>query len=347
MRIIFTGGGTAGHVIPNLAVIEGLKAKRKKLEILYIGSKDGIEKKLVEKESIDFKAIACGKLRRYFSWENFLDVLKVPIGIWQAAMIMRKFRPEFVFSKGGYVGLPVTVAASLLGVAVIVHESDVIPGLANKIAFRYADKICLSFEESKDYIKTYPSKVVVTGNPVREKIGEGSQEAGYKFTGLDKHRPVILVMGGSLGAVQINELVTISLDELLKKFQVVHLRGRGNLDISLKKKGYKQYEYLDEQMADVYAMADLIISRGGANSLAEIAFLGKKALIIPLGKAGSRGDQIENALVCCRKYGWAVLDGEIGREDFIKAIELAYKNRLRGEKFENGVKKIVNLILSL
>lgn len=314
--------------------------------LLYIGSKDGVEKAMVEKIGIMYRGVSCGKFRRYFSFKNFIDIFKVPIGIFQAQKILREFKPDVVFSKGGFVSVPVVIAAGLLGVPVILHESDVVPGLANRICARYAKKICISFEESKAYLLKYGSRVVLTGNPVRKSILNGDAEVGYKFTGFDKFRPVVLIMGGSQGALQINELVRAGLDELLKKFQIVHVRGRGNLDISLHKNGYAQYEYLDEQLKDIYAMCELIVTRSGANSLAEIALLKKKALIIPLGTAASRGDQIENAKIFARKFGWGMMTGDILREDFIKAVELAYHNQFNSEeKFVNGVDEIVKLIL--
>ncbi len=323
-----------------------------KNQILYIGSADGVEKKMVEKIGVlpginmPYKSVACGKFRRYFSIENLIDIFKVPVGIFQAYFIIRKFKPAVVFSKGGFVSVPVVIAASRLEVPVIIHESDVRPGLANRICARYADKICVSFEETRKYFQKYARKIVFTGNPVRKSILTGVAEKGYKFAGLDKHRPVILVMGGSQGAQQINDLVRGGIDELLKKFQIVHIRGRGNLDISLHKKGYVQYEFLDEQMKDVYAISELVISRGGANSLAEIAALKKKALIIPLGTTASRGDQIENAQIFARRLGWGVLVGDVQVADFVKAVEMVFRNKLNdGGKFKNGVGEIVKMIL--
>lgn len=200
----------------------------------------------MEKLGIDFEGITCGKLRRYFSWENFLDFFRVPIGIVQAYKILKRYKPVVVFSKGGYVSFPVTVAAWKLKIPVILHESDVVPGLANRLSMKFARKICISFEETKNYLsKKLLKKTVYTGNPVRKSIFEGSREKGLKFTGLNEYRPIILVMGGSQGATQINKLVRSTLDELLKKFQIIHIAGRGNIDIGIHKTGYKQYEYID------------------------------------------------------------------------------------------------------
>lgn len=301
---------------------------------------------MVEKAGIPYKSVACGKFRRYFSVKNLWDIFKIPVGIFQAWRILRKFKPAVVFSKGGFVSVPVVIAASWMHVPVIVHESDVRPGLANRVCAKYADKICVSFEETRKYLQKYGRKIVFTGNPVRKSVLCGVAENGYKFTGLDHHRPVILVMGGSQGAQQINTLVRGGLNELLKKFQIVHICGRGNLDISLHKKGYVQYEFLDEQMKDVYAISELVISRGGANSLAEIAALKKKALVIPLGTTASRGDQIENAEMFARKSGWGVLVGEVEVADFVQAVEMVHRNKMNtSEKVKNGVYDIVRMIL--
>ncbi len=329
-----------------MAVIEGLKKAEKGAEILYIGATNGVEKAMVQKAGIEYRGVACGKLRRYFSLQNFTDFLKVPVGIWQAYRILREFKPAVIFSKGGFVSVPVVIAARMLRIRVILHESDLMPGLANRICARFATKICMSFEESKPYFEKWGERVIFTGSPVRKCIFEGDAERGYKFTGFDKHRPILLVMGGSQGAQQINELVRGALDELLKKFQIVHIRGRGNLDISLKRRGYQQYEYLDEPLKDIYAICEMIISRGGANSLFEIALLKKKALIIPLGNA-TRGEQVENARIFVGKLGWSMLSGEIKTADFLKSVEMAFESEVKGKlEFKNGTGEIVKLILA-
>lgn len=341
-----TGGGTGGHIIPNIAIIEGLK-KKPDLDLLYIGSRDGVEKSLITKLGVRYEGISCGKLRRYFSWKNFIDIFRIPVGICQAKKILRDFDADVVFSKGGYVSVPVVLAAHKLRIPIIVHESDVSPGLANKIGFRYADKICIGFKETKSYIsKIYEEDVVFTGNPIREEILQGNSDAGYKYTMLDHHKPVILIMGGSSGAMQINGLVRASLDELSKHFHIVHITGKGNLDLSVRKNGYVQYEYLDEQLKDVYAMAEMVVTRGGANSLAELALLKKKVLIIPLGFEGSRGEQTANSVVFVREFGWSMLSGEITREDFIDNINFCYRNEINSHaEFKNGTHEICNLIL--
>lgn len=329
-----------------MAVIEELN-KHKDIDLLYVGSEDGVEKGMIEKIGVRFEGVKCGKMRRYFSWQNFKDLFKVPVGIWQAKKVLREFGADVIFAKGGYVSVPVVIAAKKLGVPVILHESDLSPGLANKICLKYANKFCISFEESKSHVaEKYLKKVVYTGALVRDSVLWGTAEAGRKFTGLNSHRPVLLIMGGSQGAMQINDLVRASLDELLKKFQIVHITGRGNIDIGTKRPGYVQYEFLEKHMKDVYEMCEMVITRGGANSLFEIAILKKKALIIPLGTDGSRGEQWQNAQIFANKIGWSVISGEITRNQFIDAIKLALKNSLSlDHEIKNGVKKVVELIL--
>lgn len=353
MRVVLTGGGTGGHVIPNLAVIEELRG-RKNVELLYIGSRRGIERKLVDKTGVKYKGIFCGKWRRYFSWENFVDIFKVPIGVIQALVILKRFKPSVVFSKGGFVSMPVVIAASWLKMPVILHESDVMPGLANKICARFAKKICLSFEESRQYFSYgavaddsgFGKKLTVTGNPVRKSLLKGDSDRAYKLTRLRKDKPIILVMGGSQGSEQINELVSASANGLLQKFQIIHIRGRGNLDISMHKKAYVQYEYMDEYLRDIYSIADMVVCRGGANSLAEIAMLKKKAVIIPLGSHASRGDQLINARVFAEKFGWEVVSGNVSAERFMEAVDKAWQSEFRdGAVFKNGLRAIVKLIL--
>lgn len=301
---------------------------------------------MATKAGVRFEAVKCGKLRRYFSFANFVDFFKVPVGFFQARKILKSFAPDKVFSKGGYVSLPVVMAAKSLGIKTFVHESDVSVGLANKLCFRFANKVLLSFEESKSYlVRKIAGKAFVVGNPVRKNLVLGDSERGRKFLGFDKHRPVLLIIGGSQGARQINELVFACIDELLKKFQVVHVVGRGNINIGMYRHHYVQCEYLDEQMPDVYAICDVVVSRGGANSLAELAFLNKKVLVIPLEGAGSRGEQGVNGRLFARKYGWSILSGEIAAEQFIDGIEMAFDNTLPKIKFENGLKKIVDLLM--
>jgi UDP-N-acetylglucosamine--N-acetylmuramyl-(pentapeptide) pyrophosphoryl-undecaprenol N-acetylglucosamine transferase len=222
MRILLTGGGTGGHIIPNLAVIKELSKRDKKIEFLYIGGKKSIEEKMVNEVGVRFYPIYCGKLRRYFSWQNFSDFFKFIAGIFQSFFIIGKTSPDLVFSKGGFVSLPVVIAAFLRRVPVFLHESDVTPGLANKIALRMCEVAFLSFEESKKYLKKFKGKIVVSGSPIREDVLNGSAEKAKRFLGFKKEKPVLFVVGGSTGSKQINDLVFEAKDELEKKFNIIH-----------------------------------------------------------------------------------------------------------------------------
>lgn len=270
------------------------------LDILYIGSNNGPEKFLVEQKGVRFESISCGKFRRYFSLENFLDFFRVIGGFFQSLKILKKLKPNVVFSKGGYVSVPVCFAAWMLKIPVVLHESDVTPGLANRICGHFAKAVCVSFDETKKFFPL--KKILVTGNPVRPFVLKGDQEKGFRITGFTGQKPVLLIMGGSLGAEYLNELVFGSLCKLLQHIDIVHITGKGKFD--LKKifhvdenllKEYKCFEFLDEELPHIYAISDLVVSRAGANSIAEIVALEKPSILIPLGRDASRGDQLENA----------------------------------------------------
>jgi len=333
-----------------------------------VGARGGVEREALEKfigrrgigrfgdGRISVREITCGKLRRYFSFRNFIDFFKVPVGIIQSFFIVLKFKPEVLFSKGGFVAVPVVIGAKLAGifsrgkVSIIIHESDVVPGLANRISAKFADKIFVSFEESVGFFKGSAGRcVTVTGNPVRREIFGGSLEAGLKMCRFNRFKTIILAMGGSQGAMQINNLIWNNLDEILKKYQVVHIVGKGNFNIGVKKAGYKQFELLFEELKDIYACSSIVVSRGGANSLAEISALNKKAVIIPLGEETSRGDQIKNTKICVGEYGWQALYGDVTGEQFLRAIELANRAEFEGEKslHEGAAKRIAEELAAL
>lgn len=293
MHLVLTGGGTGGHIVPNIALIDELKARHPKdLELLYIGSRHSMEEQLMRDAGVPFKSVMTGKLRRYFSLWNLVDVVKIPIGVVQALFILRRFRPKAVFAKGGFVSFPAACAAWMLRIPVILHESDVVPGLANKLCSRFATQVCVSFEESAKHFKG--KDVVVTGNPVRREIAHGDSEKAREFTGLHGKKPVLLVMGGSQGAQFLNDLVHNHLDELLQQFHVVHLAGKHQCRHE-NREGYRCYPYVDKELKDLYALADVVVTRSGANTLAELATVGKPAILVPLSKQASRGDQIVNA----------------------------------------------------
>lgn len=285
-----TGGGTAGHVTPNIALMPALKARG--FEIYYIGSLDGIEKKLIEEIGIKYYGVSTGKFRRYFSLKNFTDPFRVFKGIGEARKILKALSPDVVFSKGGFVGVPVVKGARKLGIPCIIHESDYSVGLANKLCFSAAEKICCDFPET---LKSLPAeKGVLTGSPVRKELSEGNAGNGRIVCGFEDGKPVLLVIGGSLGAAAVNEAVRNALPELLKKYNVIHICGKGKTDDSFNNmEGYRQFDYVGRGLADLFAAADIVISRAGANSIFELLALKKPNILIPL--PGGRGDQLLNA----------------------------------------------------
>ena len=287
-HIVLTGGGTAGHVTPNIALIARLKEEGYKIS--YIGSYTGIEKTLIEEQGIPYYGISSGKLRRYFDLKNFTDPFRVLKGFGEARKLLKKLQPDIVFSKGGFVSVPVVVAAGRLKIPTIIHESDMTPGLANRLCIPSAVKVCCNFPETKSHLPE--GKAVVTGTPIRQELLSGDPQKGRDFTGFTSNKPVILIIGGSLGAQAVNTAVRNILPQLLPEFQVVHLCGKGKKDESLTGlTGYVQYEYIEKELADLFAMADIVISRAGANAICELQALKKPNLLIPLSANASRGDQ--------------------------------------------------------
>ena len=289
-RIVLTGGGTAGHVTPNLALIPHLQERG--WEIHYVGSINGMEKDLVENlPGVHYHGVASGKLRRYLDLKNLSDPFRVLQGAAQATALLAKLKPNVVFSKGGFVSVPVVYGAWLNRVPVVSHESDLSPGLANRLCQPFVRLVCTSFPETAKGLK----KGRYTGTPLRDELFAGSRERGLERFGLEGKKPVLLVTGGSSGAQAINKTLREALPLLLPDFEVLHLCGRGNLDEGLQRKGYRQVEYLSDGMNDAFACADVLISRAGSNTLCEILALCKPSLLVPYPKGASRGDQIENA----------------------------------------------------
>ncbi|CAL7963476.1 UDP-N-acetylglucosamine--N-acetylmuramyl-(pentapeptide) pyrophosphoryl-undecaprenol N-acetylglucosamine transferase [Gammaproteobacteria bacterium] len=323
-KIVFTGGGSAGHVTPNLALIK--KFQQEEWEINYIGSQTGIEKELIAKTSVPYHIIATGKLRRYFSWQNFLDPFKIILGTIQAFILLRRLKPTVVFSKGGFVAFPVVVAAWLNRIPAIIHEADLTIGLTNKLCLPFATKICVAFPETIKQIKN-KKKAVITGIPIRKEFFHGNAERGREICGFTPNKKIILVFGGSLGADQINKVVRQLLPDILEHFQIAHVCGENKIDSSCNYKGYKQFAYLHEEFPHVLAAADLVISRSGANSLYELLALHKPNILIPLAKAASRGDQILNAKYSAeRGYSEIILQEQLTPELLLEKIMATEKN---------------------
>ena len=325
-RIVMTGGGTAGHVTPNIALMPALKEAG--YDIQYIGSYKGIEKDLIEAQNIPYHGIDSGKLRRYFDWKNFSDPLHVLRGFAQAIGLMNKLKPDIVFSKGGFVSVPVVLAAKACGIPAIIHESDITPGLANKIAIKGAKKVCCNFPETLKYLPA--DKAVLTGSPIRRELFDGVKERAYELCGFtDNTKSVLLIIGGSLGSKAINEAVRKILPELLKDFNIIHLCGKGNLDSELENiSGYAQFEYASEELTDMFALADLAISRAGANSICELLALHKPNILIPLSAAASRGDQILNAKSFAKQgFSYVIEEETLTDELLLNSVREVFKNR--------------------
>ncbi len=349
-RIILTGGGTAGHVTPNIALLPRLKELE--YDIHYIGSYNGIEKELIEQFGIPYHGISSGKLRRYFSLQNFTDPFRVVKGFGEAHKLIKLLRPNVIFSKGGFVSVPVVLAGKKCKVPTIIHESDMTPGLANKLSIPSATKVCCNFPETIELLPA--DKAVLTGSPIRQELLSGDKQHALNFTGLDDSKPVILIVGGSLGAQAVNEAIRRILPSLLKDFNIVHLCGRGKLDPSLNNlNGYVQYEYIKDELKDLFALSDIVISRAGANAICELLALHKPSLLIPLSANASRGDQLLNARSFERQGFSAVLEEEqITDTGLLSAIRSLYKNRTQYETAmmnsnqQDSIDTIIDLIES-
>ena len=322
-RIIFTGGGTAGHVTPNIALIEPLL--REGWEVHYIGSENGMERGLIAALSgVTYHGISTGKLRRYFSWQNFIDPFRVIKGYFQARKLIREIQPSVIFSKGGFVSVPVVLGAGK--VPVVAHESDYSPGLSNRIATRFTDKVCLSFEDTLQHVSK--GKGIFTGTPIRPALYDGDRERALAFTGLTGEQPVLLVMGGSLGAQKLNELVRAALPLLCERYDIIHLCGKGRNDRDCVACGYHQYEYIDKELPDLFALSDVVLSRAGANSVFELLALNKPSVLVPLTSASSRGDQLLNANYMEKKGYAKVVDQNTATTDsLVAAIDEVYQQR--------------------
>ncbi|MDF2544176.1 MAG: murG [Herbinix sp.] len=347
-RIVLTGGGTAGHVTPCIALLPELK--KANYDIHYIGSYNGIERKLIEEYGIPYHGISSGKLRRYFDPKNFSDPFKVYKGYREAKKLMKKLKPDIVFSKGGFVTVPVALAAKKYKVPVIIHESDMTPGLANKIALSAAKKVCANFPETLHYLPE--QKAVLTGTPIRKELFSGNKLKGLDFCGFTRNKPVILIIGGSSGSRAINEVIRGMLPTLLRDYQIIHLCGKGNLDERFTDtQGYVQYEYIKNELSDLLAAADLVISRAGANAICELLALRKPNILIPLPQGASRGDQILNAESFERQgYSYLLREEDLSVASLLQAVTKVletkhnYIEAMNQSELNNSIETIVNLI---
>lgn len=348
-KIVMTGGGTAGHVTPNIALMPALRQAG--YEISYIGSYEGIEKRLIEEQGVPYYGIASGKLRRYFDPKNFSDPFKVLKGYGQSIKLLKKLKPDVVFSKGGFVSVPVVLAARHCKIPAIIHESDLTPGLANRIAIPRATKVCCNFPETLSYLPQ--GKAVLTGSPIRKELLSGNSGAAFSLCGFEDHsKPVILIIGGSSGSRAINTAIRDLLPELVKNYNIIHLCGKDNLDSSLNSvKGYAQFEYANQELSDMFALADLVISRAGANAICELLALRKPNILIPLSAAASRGDQILNAnSFHSQGFSYVLDEDALANTTLLEAIEHVFTKKdsyikaMEQSSSGNAIETIVSLI---
>ena len=347
-RIVLTGGGTAGHVTPNIALLPELK--KSGYEIYYIGTRNGMEKALIEKEGISYYGISAGKLRRYLDAKNLTDTFKIIKGFNEAMKVLKRVKPDIVFSKGGFVSSPVVWAAKAKGIPVVIHESDMTPGLANKLSLPFAQKICYTFPETGKYI--VQEKGVFTGLPVRTGLLKGNAERGRRLCGFMDLKPVVVVIGGSQGSVHVNKVVREALKDITARFNLCHICGKGNLDEKLVgAAGYMQFEYVSDELCNIFAMADVVISRAGATTIFELLALRKPNLLIPLSASASRGDQILNSR-SFEKQGFSrVLEEEkLTAESLKQNIAYVYDNRaayikaMEASDAGNGLERVLKVI---
>ena len=319
--ILVAGGGTAGHVLPAVPVIEEILNSGTK--VVYVGSNSGLEEQLVQHLELKFVSITTGKFRRYLSWRNLVDLFRIPIGILQSLLLIRQYRPKVVYTNGGYVAFPVVIGSWLLSVPVVAHESDLTPGLATRLCMPFVRTLCVNFAETK----TGAVPTVVTGTPIRKELLAGDPQRGREWLGFKEDAPVVLVVGGSLGADSLNRVVRDSLVELLKEWMVVHVCGTGKLNTEvIKSDRYRQLEYINEQWGDVFALADVVVSRAGANTISELLALGKPSLLVPLPLKASRGDQIENAtLLQARGLSMTLDEHNLSGKEFVLTIRSLFQ----------------------
>lgn len=326
IKVMFTGGGSSGHVTPSLPLISALQHKG--ADIFYVGSKKGIEHSIIKSLKISYYPILVGKLHRYWTWKNLLTPFRLLIGIVQSFLICRKIKPDVIFSKGGFVALPVVIAAKLNDIPTVIHESDLTPGLANRLCFPFAKLICITFPSTLKYFK-YSSKVLLTGMPIRDALLHGNYHKGLELCGfVDKLKPILLIMGGGLGSNIINECIRRLINSLTEKFQVIHICGKNKSDPVFEGiKNYKQFEYLQEELADIFAISDLVVSRAGATSIYEILALKKPNILLPLSRKASRGDQIDNAKYFANLgFSKVIYFEEFSDEKLLRILFESYEN---------------------
>ena len=326
-KIIFTGGGSAGHITLNLALIPYFIERGWQID--YIGSKGGMEENLIKKfPEVTYHSVSTGKLRRYFSVKNFIDMVKIPLGCIQATWLVYKLNPDIIFSKGGFVSFPVVVGGFINRKKILMHESDITPGLANKLSLPFVSKFYTTFTETINNI-SQQQKVECVGPVLSNRLFNGNKEQGAQIAHLKTDKPTIMFIGGSLGAQSLNNAVSQNFSQLLEKYQIIHIAGKNGYNPQLKGEGYIQYEYVDSELKDLMALADVVISRAGSNSIFELASLHKPMILVPLPNTSSRGEQTLNAKSFVNKgYAEIIKDEDIANPQILlPMIEKVYAKR--------------------
>ncbi|MCL2519905.1 MAG: undecaprenyldiphospho-muramoylpentapeptide beta-N-acetylglucosaminyltransferase [Spirochaetaceae bacterium] len=345
MKIALTGGGTAGHVYPLLALAEELKQRGhlndQPLSFIYIGQKGGVEEQLAEAAGLPFYGITAGKLRRYFSFKNFSDIFRVFKAYKQAKKILKRERPALLFSKGGFVTVPPVIAAAKLGIPVYIHESDSDLGLANRLAARFAKIIFVPYQETKESLKpSFKDKTIVSGNPVRAAMAQGKTDTANQLYNLKENDKVILALGGSSGALQVNNLIAEIAPQLAGKATIIHQMGK-NLYKESKQPHYQTFPYINEQLPHLIARADVVVSRAGAGAIWEFAGLQAACIFIPLGM---RGDQLRNAKLLEQRGACLILSGEEATADnLLTAINTLLENETQRLALKKAIGGLITI----
>ena len=344
MKIVLTSGDSGGHIIPLIAVARKIKEKALDTEFMFIGPNGKLEKRLMEAEGIATKSVMTGKLRRYFSLKNFVDVFRIPMGIIQALWHLLWFMPDAIFSKGGCASLPVVIAGWVYRIPVLIHESDAKPGMANSLLAKFSTRVAVSYPSAESYFPA--EQVVITGSPLRDDINQGDKDNAIKMFSLTESKKTIFVWGGSQGAKPINDKILEVLPELLRKYQVIHQAGENNFEEVVKRagelgikngrEGYHALPFIGEELKDILAVTDLVISRAGSSSISEIAANGKPAIIIPLENSGNDHQRM-NAYSIAKIGGCIVLEeGNLGEHMLLGKIdEIMNNEELRNKLTEN------------
>ena len=334
MKIVFTGGGTAGHVIPNIALIKRLQAEG--WDVSYIGSENGMERGMIEAlPGVAYYGIPCGKLRRYFSWQNLKDMFKIPVGVCQATTIIHKEKPDIIFSKGGFVSFPVVVGGFLNHRKIFMHESDLTPGLANKMSLPFVSKFFTTFIDTVKYVRT-PQKVCYIGPVLSDRLKNGDKNKALQMCNFNTEKPIVMFVGGSLGAQSLNKAVLQNIDALLQKFQIIHICGKGQ-KTDLERQGYAQFEFVDKEFKDLLAATDIVVTRSGSNAIFEFWSLNIPMLLVPLPSNASRGEQTSNAKNFQSKgFAEILLDKDLAQNGLLLAqIDKMYQNL---DTYRNNIK---------